>query len=135
MDAELAQYAATALAQHQHRLVDDVDDVSVSIEDRMMSWDAGAARQSMQFVGAAFKEIGDEIKTIRPNLLSIRCSDHESEDDDEDEVDQTVVSGQYDHDEVERRRQAWIRQQNRMAVERNDDVVVVKPSNEHTPLL
>jgi hypothetical protein len=133
MDAELAQYAASALAQHQHVLVDDADDVSVSIEDRMTSWDAGAARQSMQFVGAAFKEIGDEIKTIRPSLLSIRCSDHESED--EDDVDETIVIGQYDHDEVERRRQAWIRQQNRLALERRDEGVAVRPSNEQTPLL
>ena len=119
MNAELANYAAKALAnqqiqQNQQHLPMSpaliLMEHDVSIEDRMTSWDAGAARESMQFVGAALKEIGDEIKTIRP--LSIRCSEvhPESDDDEDDEHDASAQGTLYD---LDRRRQAWIRQQER----------------------
>ena len=122
MDAELARYAATALAKqvsdnvqpppppsqtHKMMLMEE----DISIEDRMRSWDAGAARESMQFVGAALKEIGDEIKTIRP--LSIRCADFQASDEEEFEDSAANSSEESDPIESQRRRQAWIRQQQR----------------------
>jgi hypothetical protein len=120
MDAGLAEYAATALAQ---RKILGEEDVPVSIEDRMASWDAGAARESIHFVGAAFKEIGDEIKTIRP--LHIRCADRES---DEEEADE---ASELDGEQVECRRRAWIHQQRKLSWEKHDD----EPPDENTPLV
>jgi hypothetical protein len=123
MDAELARYAATALAKQQQvngkqppllpsppppqipkKALAEED---VSIEDRMRSWDAGAARESMHFVGTALKEIGDEIKTIRP--LSIRCADFHLSD--EEEAEDSALLEESENSDTDRRRQAWIRQQ------------------------
>ena len=120
MNAELACYAETALAKQQQ--VDDKQEEQrpqtpkmmlveedVSIEDRMRSWDAGAARESMHFVSAALKEIGDEIKTIRP--LSIRCADFHASDEEETEDNAAALLEESDRINAQRLRQAWIRQQ------------------------
>lgn len=120
MDADLAQYAATALAQRK-QLVEERPLVS-TIEDRMTSWDAGAARESMQFVGAAMKEIGDEIRHYKP--LHIRCADRESDEEHSEE--------EMDREFVERRRQVWLQQQMHLTrAGRNDE----DNPDENTPLV
>lgn len=120
MDADLAQYAATALAQRKE-LVEEKPLVS-TIEDRMTSWDGDAARESMQFVFAGFKEIGEEFRTYQS--LGIGCGEQES---DEEETQEEI-----DRHYVERRRQVWIQQQ----MELTRATRVDKPDpDENTPLV
>jgi len=73
MDAELAQYAKNMVDNIQTEsssaasYYDDYDDSTiadesiVSIEDRMTSFDDQAARESIIFLGDAFREIGEEL--------------------------------------------------------------------------
>lgn len=106
MNAELAEYAANAVAvDHRHGSSNsNFDDLEtpVSIEDRISSWDAAAARESMQFFSSGLKEIREEIQHITPlpmhcgNQKRIRCGDDVSssedsssvnaEDDDDDDI-------------------------------------------------
>lgn len=136
MEAELAQYAESRM--QESRL--DEDDSIVSIEDRITSFDAGAARESIQFMGEAFREIGDEIRFIRP--LHAPCQPKEGSSSEEDEEDASMTQA-----DLERRRTIWIERQ---ASQRRDggrstqnenmapDHLSVSgrfPVNETTPLL
>jgi hypothetical protein len=118
MEAELARYAASALAEKSPIVRLNGEDTLVSIEDRMTSWDVGAARESMQFMGAAIKEIGDEIRTLKP--LNIRCADHHEESDDDNDEYYDAEDSAFNEDEevdreyVEQRRQIWIQQQKQL---------------------
>ena len=104
MDSELAEYAASAVkAAHQGRLLDDGGSL-ISIEDRMTSFDAIGAHESIIFVGNAFREIGDEIRTIK----HFSCVDQEEtipEDDFEEADDAAAANAR------EEQRLVWIRQQ------------------------
>jgi hypothetical protein len=82
-------------------LMDDEDSI-VSIEDRMTSFDAGAARQTIRFMGEAFREISDEIGTIRP--LHSACQLREEPcGEEEDAEDDTAM----DKKDFERRKRIW----------------------------
>eukprot|EP00560_Eucampia_antarctica_P005150 CAMPEP_0197842092 /NCGR_PEP_ID=MMETSP1437-20131217/46544_1 /TAXON_ID=49252 ORGANISM="Eucampia antarctica, Strain CCMP1452" /NCGR_SAMPLE_ID=MMETSP1437 /ASSEMBLY_ACC=CAM_ASM_001096 /LENGTH=888 /DNA_ID=CAMNT_0043451931 /DNA_START=83 /DNA_END=2749 /DNA_ORIENTATION=- len=76
MDAELKQYAQKMIYDAEKRNIDgnikcDIQDETenatiaeesiVSIEERMTSFDGVAARQSIGFLGDAFREIGEEL--------------------------------------------------------------------------
>jgi len=100
MEAELAEYAEARL---QEMVSIDEEGSIVSIEERMTSFDAGAARESIQFMGEAFREIGDEIRLRRP--LHQSCQLHEV-DEEEDEKDEEI-----DKNDFERRRKIWINRQ------------------------
>lgn len=82
MEKELAQYAETAIRNAQVKLEEDSSTI-VSIEDRMTSFDAGAARESIKFMGSALREISDEIRTINP----IACGDNLIIEEDSEESD------------------------------------------------
>lgn len=133
MNADLAQYAASALANQQQLHHDEDSSTLVSIEDRMTSWDDGAARESMQFVGAAFKEIGNEMRTIKPTFktLNLHCADRESDEEDASEAERRAY--------VERRRQVWIQQQQQQMAYANNNANNAHddkpPANETTRLL
>jgi hypothetical protein len=118
MDDELAQYASSAIASMQQGSESNVE-MAISIEDRMISWDAVAAKESMQFVGAALKEIGDEILTLKP----LRCSDLEAEEDEDIEEEKSRQN-------MEHLRQLWIQRQQQQSMEREEH----KTANEITPL-
>ena len=69
MDAELEQYAKKMVDKAQndcssttsyHSDFDDADSI-ISIEDRMTSFDDQAAKESINFLGDAFREIGEEL--------------------------------------------------------------------------
>jgi hypothetical protein len=119
MDDELAQYASSAIARLQPGTEKNMA-MSVSIEDRMISWDADAAKESMIFVGAALKEIGDEIKTLKP----LRCSDLER--DESEEMDEI-----HSRENLERLRKLWIQRQQQQFMERES----YNTANESTPLI
>jgi hypothetical protein len=105
MELELKRYAASALERAQLQFGDE--ESIVSIEDRMVSFDGGALRESLKFVGDAIHEIGDEIRTRR--RLNLYCTSVEEESSPDDGIDKA---------ELEQRRQAWIRQQQRQHEER-----------------
>ena len=88
MDEELARYAESEINQKYgtqrqmipsgdscssigvETLFDDMasithggDESIMSIEDRMVSFDAAAAQQSLSFIGDAFREIGEELSS------------------------------------------------------------------------
>jgi len=103
MESELAAYAASAIKKAGGIPLSGLDDDStiVSIEERMTSFDAGAARQSIHFVGAAFQEMKDEVRHLRP--LHRCSSEHISEGSEESSEDM---------EDIERRRELWrIRQE------------------------
>jgi hypothetical protein len=95
MESELAQYAEARLQQIE--IIDEEGSI-VSIEERMTSFDAGAARESIHFMGEAFREIGDEIRLRRPMHPS--CHLHQV---DEEEEGDTEIN----RSDFERRRQLW----------------------------
>ena len=99
MEAELAQYAESRMQRAPSM---GEEDSIVSIEERMTSFDAGAARESIQFMGEAFREIGDEIRTI--GTLHNSCQINEE--DEEEEEDKSM-----DRRDFERRRRIWIEHQ------------------------
>ena len=95
MEAELAQYAASALERTPE--VDD-DSTLVSIGDRMISFDGGAARDSMRFVGVAFRELTEEFRNNGP----FHCgNDGQVEEEEEDDGE----------DDVELKKKLWVQQQ------------------------
>ena len=61
MNAQLPQYAKTAMLKHDAPSILSEDDDMISIEDRMISFDGSAARESFRFVGVAIREISEEI--------------------------------------------------------------------------
>ena len=107
MEAELAQYAEARL---QEMAVIDEEGSIVSIEERMTSFDAGAARESIQFMGEAFREIGDEIRMRRPLHPSCHLQ----------QVDEEGEDVEIDRNDFERRRQLWIDRQRSPQRQDND---------------
>ena len=83
MDADLARYAASKFKDVQNSFNDSVsscvsktlDDIQldesvgeesvVSITDRMTSFDAAAAQESLSFIGDALREIGEELSLMK----------------------------------------------------------------------
>jgi hypothetical protein len=100
MEAELAEYAESRM--QETRILTDDEDSIVSIEDRMTSFDAGAARQTIRFMGEAFREIGDEIGTIRPLHASCQLREESGEEEEEAEDDTAM-----DKKDFERRKRIW----------------------------
>lgn len=92
METELARYAADQMA----RVAED-DSTIVSIEDRITSFDERAARETVKFMGTAFREIGDEFRHLR------QCSSTIEEGSEEDDV--------LDMADIEKRRELWKQQQ------------------------
>ena len=117
MEAELAQYAEARL---QEMAPIDEEGSIVSIEERMTSFDAGAARESIQFMGEAFREISDEIRLIRP--LHRSCEVQEGEEEEEKDMEIDIV-------DFERRRKIWMERQ------RSPKKETSVPDKETTPLL
>ena len=103
MEAELAQYAAAALERAQVPTQED-DSTMVSIEDRMISFDGSAARESMRFVGVAIREMSAEILS---GPFHCGNDEHDDDDDDEDESD----NDDDDTIDLTDRRKLWIQQQ------------------------
>jgi len=112
MEAELAQYVASTLAAQ--RVVED-DGTIVSIEERMTSFDGFAARESMKFVGFAFREISEEIRSVDP----FHCGS-------DDRIDEEDENGVFDDDddtaELESRQKLWKQKQKEMWRQPNDAV-------------
>ena len=118
MNAELAQYAKTAMLKHDAPSILSEDDDMVSIEDRMISFDGSAARESFRFVGVAIREISEEIR------LPFHCVDDEDQEEEEDDDD--------DGFDVERKRKLWIQQQqqnNTTAYQNCEDELLVADEN------
>lgn len=101
MEAELAQYAAAALERTQGPAQED-DSTMVSIEDRMISFDGSAARESMRFVGVAIREMSAEILSG-----PFHCGNDDRADEEEDEND----NDDDDTFDLADRRKLWIQQQ------------------------
>lgn len=119
MNAELAQYAKTAMLKHDAPSILSEDDDMVSIEDRMISFDGSAARESFRFVGVAIREISEEIR------LPFHCVDDEDQEEEEDDDDD-------DGFDVERKRKLWIQQQqqnNTTAYQNCEDELLVADEN------
>lgn len=104
MEAELAKYAETALEMARNGRMPSEEESVVSIEERMSAFDVKAARQSIQFMGEAFREMGHEIREGRHFPLSCNEEVSDEEDDQDDNLDK---------EEIEARRQWWIEQQQR----------------------
>jgi len=103
METELAAYAASEIEKAGGGALAEDDSTIVSIEDRMTSFDAGAARESIHFVGVALREMQDEVRHLRPLH---RCSaEHISEASDESSGDDE------DMQDIERKRELWRIQQ------------------------
>jgi len=96
MDTELARYAQTkingiSVKEDVRQNEDELDDLTiadqeslVSLEDRMTTFNAAAAHQSLSFLGDAFREIGEEL-----SHLNRRSGQHYE-----------VVGGQEEHEVV-----------------------------------
>ena len=121
METELAKYAESRM--QEKRIPYSVDDEAsiISIEERMTSFDAGAARQSIQFMGEAFREI----RTFRP--LRSSCPPQEESTEEEEEEDRAM-----DKEDFERRKRIWI---NRHSALRHDGNSEKDPATETTQLL
>jgi len=138
MNAELAAYASSVTAandvdnedhhQHSSSNFDDKETPLVSIEDRISTWDAVAARESMEFFSSGLKEIREEIQHMKP----LRCGDHhpkkkvfrcgdevsssssdEEESTEEDNDDDNIIEkGQHNNDKSSSVvRKSWLKQQ------------------------
>lgn len=116
MTAELAAYAAslTTSANTSSTELMMVEDEPTTIEDRISTWDAAAARESMEFFNAGFKEIRDEIQHYKPSSLIMNCSElrcvneeltSSSEDNSDVEDEETVVVV------TKNKRRSWQQQQ------------------------
>ena len=122
METELAEYAESRMQEKRMPYTVDDEDSIVSIEDRMTSFDAGAARQSIQFMGEAFREI----RTIRP--LRSSCQLQEEESAEEEEEDDRAM----DKKDFERRKRIW---RDRQSAKHRDGISDKDPATETTQLL
>jgi translation initiation factor 4G len=120
MEQELATYAANAMEMADNRF--DEEESIVSIEDRMTSFDVGAARQSLKFVGDAIREIEEELRIKSTSLLSCKS---EEEQDETDEDDQDAA-------DIEHKRNVWLHQQQALQQENGKDLAL---PDEKTSLL
>lgn len=125
METELAAYAESRMQVVTQILIDDEGSI-VSIEDRMTSFDAGAARQTIRFMGEAFREIGDEIGTIRPLHSACQLREESGGEEEEDAEDDTAM----DKKDFERRKRIWRDRQHAKHRDRISD-----PATETTSLL
>lgn len=119
MEAELADYAEKRLQE----MVDDEGSI-VSIEERMTSFDAGAARESIQFMGEAIREISDEIRLVGDEIRHRQQSRPLPQVAEEKDIE-------IDISDFERRRKIWMERQRRSSGSKNDSA----PPQETTPLL
>lgn len=121
METELAKYAESRMQEKRIPYTADEEDSIVSIEERMTSFDAGAARQSIRFMGEAFREI----RTFRPLRSSCQLREESAEEEEED--DRAM-----DKEDFERRKRIW---RNRQIANHHDDNSDKDPATETTQLL
>jgi len=109
MNSELAEYAEAAVKAARGNLLLDDGGSLVSIEDRMTSFSHLGARESIIFVENTFREIGDEIRTMK----HFSCGDHEETIPEDDEMDSEELR--------EEQRRLWVHQQHRQSIPEPED--------------
>jgi sugar phosphate permease len=112
IETALMNHVATPPHPSSSVVIDDGESL-VSIEDYMTSFDGVAARRSIQFMRQGIRELKDEVSYYRGHPSGSGGVKEESSLDDDDTNSSQNNNGEKElsREEIEKRRQIWIRQQ------------------------